>query len=52
LVTTEPDVFVDLVVVVGVNVDFDGDGKVDVAAHALTLGTRNLQQLKVDRQSC
>ena len=41
LVTTEPDVFVDLVVVVGVNVDFDGDGKVDVAAHASTLGTSN-----------
>jgi hypothetical protein len=24
-----------------VNVDFECDGKVDVAAHALTLGTRN-----------
>ena len=50
--SSESKVFVDRVVVVGVNVDFDGDGKVDVAAHALTLGTRNLQQLKVDRQSC
>jgi len=31
LVTSEPDVFVDRVVVVGVNVDFDGAGDMDVA---------------------